>query len=459
MDCTELALRDVYRRCLKKNIIEWGQTFFPFLFPDASPPFHYDLVNAANEVIGGAKKGGIFAAPRGHGKSTIISFILPLYLIVHKRTRFLVLCSNTAMIARQFLLEIKRSVEGNEMLRLVYGIMPGDTIGETWTQNECVIAFNDGSKTRVIARGTGAQIRGLKLGAARPDLIIIDDMEDKKLVSTAVQRQKAWDWLMQDVIPTLDPKSGFWLFLGTILHRESLLSKLLQMAQNSNDYAWRKYQSIENGKPLWESRFSFEKLNEIRELIGGRAFQTEYQNNPEDSESALWSRDIIDSTRVQNSPLDLSYIVVGVDPSVGGNAECGIIVAGIKDEHVYILADYSIKGPPDKWAKRAIDAYQTFNANKIIYETNQGGALIPAIFAKYDDQILTQGVRASRGKFTRAEPISISYQQGKVHHCGRFDLLEDQMCTWQPGLESPDRIDAMVWSVTSLQQSNAVWSF
>jgi len=60
-----------------------------------------------------------------------------------------------------------------------------------------------------------------------------------------------------------------------------------------------------------------------------------------------------------------------------------------------------------------------------------------------------EAVHASRGKVTRAEPISFLYEQGLVHHFGTFPELEDQMCEWVPGAEkSPDRVDALVWALS-----------
>jgi len=66
-----------------------------------------------------------------------------------------------------------------------------------------------------------------------------------------------------------------------------------------------------------------------------------------------------------------------------------------------------------------------------------------------------KSVTASRGKQTRAEPISALYEQGKVHHVGVLDQLEDQMCQWIPGEKSPDRMDALVWGLTELTQQGA----
>jgi phage terminase large subunit-like protein len=76
--------------------------------------------------------------------------------------------------------------------------------------------------------------------------------------------------------------------------------------------------------------------------------------------------------------------------------------------------------------------------------------LVEATLRTVDKAISYKAVRATRGKYTRAEPIAALYEQGRVHHVGTFPELEDQMCTWVPGEKSPDRLDALVWALTEL---------
>ena len=85
-------------------------------------------------------------------------------------------------------------------------------------------------------------------------------------------------------------------------------------------------------------------------------------------------------------------------------------------------------------------------------ETNQGGDMVISTIKTIDEKAVVIGVHASRGKRTRAEPVSSLYEQGRVHHVGCFPELEDQMCEWEPGQESPDRMDALVWGITRLME-------
>lgn len=178
----------------------------------------------------------------------------------------------------------------------------------------------------------------------------------------------------------------------------------------------------------------------------------------DDSPGAMWNRDNIDKFRIRKA-LDMVRIVVAVDPAVSSgddSDETGIVVVG-KDEfgHGYVLEDCTMKGTPDEWGRAVIQAMQRHQADRIVAESNQGGDMVRYVLETIDKNVPLKMVRASRGKVSRAEPISALYEQGKVHHVGVFHKLEDQMCTWEPGMPSPDRMDALVWGMTELMIAGA----
>jgi phage terminase large subunit-like protein len=168
-----------------------------------------------------------------------------------------------------------------------------------------------------------------------------------------------------------------------------------------------------------------------------------------DNPGALWKRDWIDRDRSQ-SP-ELERVVVAIDPKASSDAdsESGIIVAGKAGDHYYILADRSIDGAPHEWAKVAVEAYKEFSADRIVAEVNNGGDMVESTIRNIEDVPFSK-VWASRGKITRAEPVSALSEQGRIHHVGFFPELEDQLCEYEQGGKSPDRLDAMVWAVTYL---------
>ena len=202
----------------------------------------------------------------------------------------------------------------------------------------------------------------------------------------------------------------------------------------------------------------------IRKYEGTRLGRQELEAELlDDVPGALWTRGIIEAARAQAAP-PLARVVVAIDPAATSTAEAdetGIIVAG-KDEQGqgWVLADMSGRYPPTEWAKTAIAAYRAHRADRVVAEVNHGGEMVEATLRAIDSNVPFSAVRASRGKVTRAEPVAALYEQGRVHHVGSFPQLEDQMCDFVPtgyddvGLRSPrhspDRVDALVWSLTNL---------
>lgn len=177
----------------------------------------------------------------------------------------------------------------------------------------------------------------------------------------------------------------------------------------------------------------------------------------DESSGALWRRAWLEAARVKGAPPSMTRIVVAVDPAVSsGPASCetGIVVAGIgEDKRWYVLDDLSGILTPDQWARRAVSAYESWGADRIVAEVNQGGDLVESTIRTVAPNIPYRAVRASKGKFARAEPIAALYEQGRVSHLPGLTRLEDQLCTWVAGTsDSPDRLDALVWALTELSQ-------
>jgi len=182
----------------------------------------------------------------------------------------------------------------------------------------------------------------------------------------------------------------------------------------------------------------------------------------DDMPGALWNREIIDAARKPECP-DLDRIIVAVDPAATSGEEAdetGIVAVGFAtdsdgNKRGYVLADRSLRGTPDEWAAAAVSLYHELDADRIVAEKNQGGEMVSAVLRAKDRNVPITLVTATRGKVVRAEPISALYEQGRIHHVGRFDKLEDQMCLFtrdvdrSPG-NSPDRVDALVWGLTSM---------
>lgn len=195
----------------------------------------------------------------------------------------------------------------------------------------------------------------------------------------------------------------------------------------------------------------------------------------DDTPGALWNRTMLEDYRIRPvdnmTPIRLPHfqrVVVAVDPQkeLGeAAAETGIMVVGRTAEGKgYLLEDISLNGTPEEWGRAAVQAFDDWAADNIVYEANQGGEMVAAVLRQAakslkDDKLRTadfvplKAVHATRGKYVRAEPISQLYEQGKIHHVGFFPELEDQLCEYTPDGNmgySPDRMDALVWGFTEL---------
>ncbi len=178
----------------------------------------------------------------------------------------------------------------------------------------------------------------------------------------------------------------------------------------------------------------------------------------EQADGALWTRAMIEAARIapEDQPA-LTRVVIAIDPAVTANAhsdETGLIVAGVGlDGHFYVVQDASGRLTADQWARRAVQLYHERDADRVVAEVNNGGDLVALTLRTVDEGVAFKALTASKGKRTRAEPVSALYEQGRVFHVGGgFAALEDQMCNWVPGGgdPSPDRLDALVWAITEL---------
>ncbi len=229
-------------------------------------------------------------------------------------------------------------------------------------------------------------------------------------------------------------------------------AKLYKRGQADPTGRWQSFHFTSHDNP-WLSQAA---LAEITQDMTRLAYEQEIlAEDKDDAPGALWTRDLLDRTRVTKIP-QLVRIVVAIDPeamSGEGSAETGILAAGLGDDgHAYVLEDASLRGTPNEWACQAIAVLHTLKGDRVVAEVNNGGEMVEATLRTVDATVPYKALHASRGKYARAEPVAALYEQNKVHHVGAFGELEDQQCNWVPnsGQKSPDRLDALVWAITEL---------
>lgn len=233
-------------------------------------------------------------------------------------------------------------------------------------------------------------------------------------------------------------------------------TKIIRDLVAREDVAVTTGSTFENEDNLAESALAM-----LRDKYEGTTLgrQELYAEIIENLEGALWTSALIDEARLpDNTEKELKQIIVAIDPAVTSNEdsdETGIVVVGkdLNNEY-YVLEDVSGKYSPDAWAKKAINCYYDWSADRIVAETNNGGDLVERLLRGMDLNIPYRSVRATRGKLIRAEPIAALYEQRRVHHIGYFPELESQMCSYIGETRpSPDRLDALVWGITELSRS------
>jgi predicted phage terminase large subunit-like protein len=262
-------------------------------------------------------------------------------------------------------------------------------------------------------------------------------------------RPEAWDMLMFGLRLGKHPKT----VVATTPRPTKLLRSLL--AREGHGLVVSRGTSYENRANLAPGFFADIVAKYEGTRLGRQELNAELL---EDTPGALWTLETLERSRRTAAP-DLARVVVAIDPAVSsheGSDETGIIVAGKTSEgHGYILEDLSGRYQPAEWARIAIGAYRTHAADRIVAEVNQGGDMVETTLRTIDPNVPFTAVHASRGKYTRAEPVAALFEQNKVHLVGSFPRLEDQMTGFVPDLDrakagSPDRCDAMIWAMTEL---------
>jgi hypothetical protein len=295
------------------NLFEYPENFetfcrfiLPHAFTKAFCEFHDEIINDFM-----TPDDSVVAAPRGHGKSTLIGLGYMLWLILYKKERYIVYTSQNHEKSVQFLEPVKSELQNNKMLKFIYG---KNTLGnakdeEGRNREDCF----DYKGIRVQALSFEKNIRGLKYGVFRPSLIILDDIDDDQRVLNPELRRKDSDKLTKQIIPAIDSEIGKVKMVGTILHHDCLLAKRLRIMNG------KIYKAIkEDGSILFPALFSREKLESIKYRIGSSSFQSEYLNNPVDNSASVIKNKWVRSTFCEDLSFEeddnkYDYSVQGVD--------------------------------------------------------------------------------------------------------------------------------------------------
>ena len=380
-------------------------------FPAAPAPFHReisDLIMRHYRVV--------TAAPREHAKSTIVSFAFPLWSICFQLRHYIVIFRDSDDVARQQVDDIRRELEDNERILEDFG----DLIGQRkWTESEFVTSTG----VKVAGRGRGAAARGLRFKQFRPDLVIVDDIEDDEQAESKIQRNKLHRWFKRVVSNIIGPMGKLFV-IGTILHNDAVLARLLR----EDVYQTRVWRAIEDGPggkqvPLWPARWPLKRLEEKRREIGTRAFESEFMNNPANEEDQIflpsWWRTFADED-LAGVKLD---VVAAIDPAISQKAKAddtavAVVARGAgryyvlrvkmrkirMTQQVDLVADTFADFPRiSKFGVETV-AYQDVLREAILERSRRDGLQIPAVAV---EDISTDKVR----RISRLAPL---FEQGLI---------------------------------------------
>jgi len=385
------------------------------------------------------------------------------------------------------ILGLEKFLEGR---RVLYAAPTQDQIDRFWTETlkalyepiEAGAYYKNETRHIIELRGTEQRIRAKTawnadtLRGDYADVLILDEFQ--------LMDETAWS---EVGAPMLLDNNGDAIFIYTppSLHSRSVskardpqhAAKLWKKAKKDKTGRWAAFHFTSHDNPY----ISKVALSDITMDMTALAIRQEIEaEDIDEAPGALWRRRNIlvndeilwgiEDCRVVKVPPKLSRVVVAVDPTASSSGdEAGIITAGKINEDYYTMADDSLHGSPEQWAQAAITAYHRYKADCIVAEKNNGGEMVQSVIkqaiinARQKDPTIgnvpVKLVWASRGKATRAEPISAIAEKGRDHHVGVFPILEDELCMWVPGDPSPNRLDAKVWAYTELSGSHTAGTF
>ena len=309
---------------------------------------------------------------------------------------------------------------------------------ESWNRSQGEVLVHGGSTVKIAGGDDGAlRIQGYNLRGAWCDEVGLWE-----------RWQTAWQESIGFAV-RMDPARI--VATGTPKQRNGLVRLLME----SDDVIKTHMRTMDNVANLHDATVKALLARYEGTRLGRQELEGELLT---DVPGALWTTAGIEAAhkreQVNHRP-EIIRAVVSIDPAVTAGEDSddtGIIVAGLGvDGHGYVLADRTCKLTPKGWALRAVAAYDDFEADLVVAEVNNGGDLVGEVIWNARPTVPYRQVRASRGKRVRAEPVSMLYEQGRVHHMAAMPELEEQLLTWTPESgESPDRLDALVWALTEL---------
>jgi len=457
-ECQDEELkRELLRiRCFTDTEL-FAYLFFPHYTFKKGSEMHGFQLELMRDLRRGQKN--VMAAPRGNAKSTNTVLIKVIHRIVYQLERYIVITSDIDKNATDKVMDVRAELTNNELLIEVYGSLKT----EHWLKQDIVTA----NGVRVQAFAARSNIRGVKHGPYRPTWIIFDDVENRKNVKVPEQRADQWDWFSKDALKAGTMGETNFDFIGTVLHQDSLLSRLLKSPgwrsklyraviswpDPNAQLLWDRWRDIytdltdadreekadefyrlnekdmlDGVRVLWPEHQPFVELQKIIVNEGKAAFNTELMNNPVNPDTATFDMDRALKFKIVGDNLvrsDGRFVKLSSlrkymyhDPAFGSSdGDYGVIVVGGVDEYgyMYILDAYIRKDTPSKQITAAFELAARWNPKALGMEANNGWALLK------DDYEIDRRVRAKAGKFFHLDVHKVVNVDAKAERIGALE--------------------------------------
>ena len=454
------------RKKIGGNMILFGRLTNPNMFSVPSPDFHYAI---ADVLMDESQRQVNIIAPRGHAKSSIVGGVYPLYHIMHdKGPKLIVLVSRTQDHAVKLLGTIKDTLDYSQPLRALYGYW-GQHSAKQWSKTE--IELKDG--TMIICKGTGQQLRGIKVGSQRPTLIIVDDPEDENNTKTAEAMEQNLRWLLQSAVPSLDPVRGKIAVIGTPQHQRCLVEILKEMEGWTNLHF---APNMDTETALWEEWQPIEKLKqkkkELESISRVSVFYREYLCQIIGDEDQLFKESYFKYHDYEHVIADDGKhylkdgekkipvnIFMGVDPasSIKKTADYSVVmpIAIDSENNRYILPYYRKRATPMKLAESIIQYFKLYKPHKVRIESVGYQEMLREYIRQRCDEegIFISGLEIKESprtsKSSRLETLEPYFAQGKVFMKSDMLELKDELLLYPRG-KHDDLLDGMFYAMKGM---------
>ena len=377
---------------LKKQIalvhpLAFAKRYVPRLLKKDSPPFHVNMIDTVME-----NDRVLFLAPRDHAKSTLFSFIYPLWKIVNNRNIRISLVSDTQTQAYKFVKAVRFELQNNDKLIEDFG----EFEGENWQKSQFTVRRDINYKDPTMA---GFGLNSSKLGD-RADLIICDDIINKDVCLTSARRKKASRWYFEVLTNFLEEDGGQIITIGTRQHEKDLYKEIM----DKPTYLSRIYKAITDEKEkkvLWPNKWTYEKLMDRKKEIGSLAFARQFQNEITSEGSSVFPEKLLEPLLNQEAGIVNPFgerprwlkkyrLFMGVDlaSSAAVGADYVVLVTVGVDEHKNrkLLHIWRDKGVPfQKQIDEIIRLDEFFDYERIVIENNQYQSILPSTLKENTD--------------------------------------------------------------------------